>query len=57
MIAFIGLVITLDLNAEDFNPEVLIFIASAVCFAILDILNNKFVTKETMISMLLKKEF
>ena len=33
-------------------PEVLIFIAAAVCFAILDIINKKFVIKETMISML-----
>ena len=52
IVAFVGLVITLDPNAEDFNPEVLIFIAAAVCFAILDIINKKFVIKETMISML-----
>lgn len=52
IVAFAGLVITLNPSAEDFNPEVLIFIAAAVCFAILDIINKKFVIKETMISML-----
>jgi S-adenosylmethionine uptake transporter len=52
IVAFIGLVITLNPSAQDFNPEVLIFIAAAVCFAILDIINKKFVIKETMISML-----
>jgi S-adenosylmethionine uptake transporter len=50
--AFVGLVITLNPSAEDFNPEVLIFVAAAVCFAILDIINKKFVIKESMISML-----
>lgn len=52
IMAFVGLVITLNPNAEDFNPEVLIFVAAAVCFAILDIINKRFVIKETMISML-----
>jgi len=52
VVAFVGLVITLNPSAEDFNPEILIFIAAAVCFAILDIINKKFVIKESMISML-----
>jgi S-adenosylmethionine uptake transporter len=52
IIAFAGLVITLNPSAEDFNPEILIFIAAAICFSILDIINKKFVIKETMISML-----
>lgn len=52
IIAFAGLVITLDPNADDFNPEVFIFVGSAVCFAILDIINKNFVIKESMISML-----
>jgi S-adenosylmethionine uptake transporter len=52
IVAFIGLVITLDPNADEFTPEVLIFVAAAVCFAILDIINKKFVIKESMISML-----
>lgn len=52
IVAFIGLVITLDPKAEDFNPEVLVFVAAAVGFAILDIINKRFVVKESMISML-----
>ena len=52
IVAFVGLVITLNPRAEDFNPEILIFVAAAVCFTILDIINKKFVIKESMISML-----
>lgn len=50
--AFSGLVITLNPKADDFNPEVLIFVGAAVGFAILDIINKRFVVKESMISML-----
>lgn len=52
LVAFCGLVITLAPNADDFNPEVLILVASTMAFAILDIINKKFVIKESMISML-----
>lgn len=52
VIAFVGLVITLNPSASDFNPNILVFIAAAVSFAILDIINKKFVVQETMISML-----
>jgi len=52
IVAFSGLIITLSPNSENFNPEVLIFVASAMAFAILDIINKKFVIKESMISML-----
>jgi S-adenosylmethionine uptake transporter len=52
IVAFSGLVITLSPNSENFNPEILIFVASAMAFAILDIINKKFVIKESMISML-----
>lgn len=52
IVAFCGLVVTLNPNADDFNPEVLIFVAAAVFFAVLDIINKKFVIKESMISML-----
>lgn len=52
IVAFAGLVITLDLNSEDFDPKVLVFIIAAVSFAVLDIINKKFVVQETMISML-----
>lgn len=52
IIGFIGILITLKPSADDFNPEVLIFVAAAVIFAIMDIINKKFVIKESMISML-----
>jgi S-adenosylmethionine uptake transporter len=52
IVALIGIVITLDPKADDFNPHVLVFVAACVLFAILDIINKKFVVKETMISML-----
>jgi S-adenosylmethionine uptake transporter len=52
LVAFSGLVITLSPHSDDFNPEVLVFVASAIFFAILDIINKKFVIQETMISML-----
>ena len=49
---FCGIVITLQPHAEDFNPEVLVFIFAAMSFATLDIINKKFIVKESMISML-----
>lgn len=49
---FVGIVITLKPHAEDFNPEVLVFIFAAMSFATLDIINKKFIVKESMISML-----
>jgi S-adenosylmethionine uptake transporter len=52
LVAFLGLVLTLNTNSDDFNPEVLVFVLAAVSFAILDIINKKFVIKESMISML-----
>lgn len=52
IVAFSGLVVTLSPNSENFNPEVLIFLAAAMAFAILDIINKKFIIQESMISML-----
>jgi len=52
IVVFCGLAVTLNLNSSDFNPEILIFVAAAVSFAILDIINKKFVIKESMTSML-----
>lgn len=49
---FLGIFITLQPQAEDFNPEVLVFIFAAMSFATLDIINKKFIVKESMISML-----
>jgi S-adenosylmethionine uptake transporter len=52
IISFLGLSITLNPHAQDFNPEILVFVASAMAFAILDVINKKFIIKESMISML-----
>ncbi|GAA5251807.1 DMT family transporter [Candidatus Rickettsia kedanie] len=52
VVGFIGLVVTLKPHAEDFNPEILYFVLAAISFAMLDIINKKFVIKESMINML-----
>ncbi len=52
IVGFIGIVVTLNPNESDFNPEVLVFILASISFAMLDIINKKFVVKESMISML-----
>lgn len=52
IVVFSGLIITLDVSTQEFNPEVLLFVFAAISFAILDIMNKKFVIQETMISML-----
>ncbi len=52
VVGFIGLVVTLKPHAEDFNPEILYFVLAVISFAMLDIINKKFVIKESMISML-----
>ncbi len=49
---FIGIIITLNPSSSEFNPEVLIFVIAAAGFAGLDIINKKFIIKESMISML-----
>ncbi len=51
-VAFVGLVINLTPSLEDFNLEVLIFVISAIAFAVLDVINKKYVIQESMISML-----
>ena len=52
IIGFMGLVITLKPHSKDFNPGILYFVLAAISFAMLDIINKKFVIKESMISML-----
>ncbi|WP_316354239.1 DMT family transporter [Candidatus Trichorickettsia mobilis] len=52
IIGFLGIVVTLKPHASDFDPKILIFVAAAVAFAMLDIINKRFVIKESMISML-----
>lgn len=49
---FIGIVITISPHLQQFNVYAMIFILSSIGFAMLDVINKIFVTKETMISML-----
>lgn len=57
LIAFIGIIITLKPHSNNFNPKVLVFILAALSFAMLDIINKKFIIKESMISMLFYSSF
>jgi S-adenosylmethionine uptake transporter len=52
LVAFVGITITLKPHAQDFDPRPLIFVIAALSFAMLDIINKKFIIKESMISML-----
>ncbi|MGC0372152.1 MAG: hypothetical protein DGJ47_000858 [Rickettsiaceae bacterium] len=52
LIVFTGLFVTLDPQSSDFNPEIFVLLFAAISFAILDIINKRFVVQETMISML-----
>jgi S-adenosylmethionine uptake transporter len=52
LIGFIGIFITINPEATDFNPQILIFILSSIAFAMLDIINKKFIVQESMLSML-----
>lgn len=52
ILVFLGLIFTLDLYEGFFNPKILIFILATIAFASLDIINKKFIVKESMISML-----
>ena len=52
LIGFIGIITTLQPSSTEFNPKVLIFVFAAVSFATLDIINKKFIVKESMLSML-----
>jgi len=52
ILGFAGIVVTLKPHSSDFNPQVLIFVLASISFAMLDIINKKYVIKESMISML-----
>jgi len=51
-IGFIGIALVLGVTDDKFTLGSVIFIVSAIGFASLDIINKKFIIKETMISML-----
>jgi len=50
IVGFIGIIVAL--HPDSSNYEVLIFIVASISFASLDIINKKFVIKESMIAML-----
>ena len=52
IIGFIGVVIVFNPDSADFNPSSLLMIVSAVAFAILDIINKKFIVKESLFAMI-----
>jgi S-adenosylmethionine uptake transporter len=52
LFVFVGLFITINPQNTSFDPAIMILVMAAILFAILDIINKKFVIQETMISML-----
>lgn len=52
IVGFIGIYIVLDPNSSSFHMHSLILLISALMFASLDVINKKYVIKETMLSML-----
>ncbi len=52
ILGFLGILIIIEPHANTFNPWVLALVIAAIMFAFLDIINKKFVVKETMLSML-----
>ncbi|MDN5248324.1 MAG: DMT family transporter [Wolbachia endosymbiont of Tyrophagus putrescentiae] len=52
IMGFLGVIITLQPNSVDFNPYTLTLIFAVFTFATLDVINKKFVTRETTINML-----
>ncbi len=52
IISLIGIIITLNPSNFNFNTDSLLFVVATVLFASLDIINKKYVIKESMLSML-----
>lgn len=52
IVGLIGIIVILNPSAFDFNPKTLVFVAASIAFAVLDIINKKYVVKESMLSML-----
>jgi S-adenosylmethionine uptake transporter len=52
LVGFIGIIVVIKPHSSDFNIHALIFVVASIGFAMLDIINKKFVIKESMISML-----
>lgn len=52
LVGFVGILIVLEPKAENFTPFSLLLLLSAAMFAGLDVINKKYVTKESMLAML-----
>lgn len=52
IIGFVGIIFTLNIHESDFNYQSLILVFAAIAFASLDIINKKFIVKESMLCML-----
>lgn len=52
IVGMLGILITLNPSTRDFDMQSLAFIVSAIIFATLDIINKRYIVKETTISML-----
>lgn len=57
ILGFLGVMLTLKLHLQEYNPQTLILVVSTMFFAALDVLNKKFVVKESMINMLFYSAF
>jgi len=52
IIGFVGIIVIMNPTAADFNIKTLLLVGSAFLFASLDVINKKFVSSESMLSML-----
>jgi S-adenosylmethionine uptake transporter len=52
IIGFIGIIIVLDPTGLDFKPISFLLLIAVIAFALLDIINKKFVSKESFINMI-----
>ena len=52
LIGFIGILLVFNPTASEFNPSSLWLVAAALMFAGLDVINKRFIVKESMLAML-----
>lgn len=52
IVGFVGVIFVLEPTKMDFNPHTALLLLSALLFASLDVINKKYVVKETMLAML-----
>lgn len=52
IIGFLGVVVVLEPSSMNFSPLILLLVLATLMFATLDIINKKFVVKESMLAML-----